>query len=216
MFKIKTMVVAEKIPVANNISVVKRKLNIPSSLVWEVIDGQPLYRRGYKDVMKKLKTLEEIMGTSSYQSLICQYINKLLNRQLDDEKYDVMANEVGLNLKHRDNVSQDIAIYPLLSADKISKKYTNYPAKIVIEVDIDIDSSVMKDIEYMNLKTQKLLNFGVEKVIWILTNIKKVMVATPDAPWIMVDWNQDVEILEGITFNIQGFLDKRGIDPNLV
>jgi hypothetical protein len=165
LFKIKTMAVAEKIPVASHVVEMKRKLNIPHYLVWEVIDGKPLYRRGYKDVMKKLKTLEEIRSTSSYQSIICQYINKLLNRQLDDERYDVMANEVGSNLKLRDNVSQDIAIYPLLSADKISKKYTNYPAKIVIEVDIDIDPSVMKDIEYMNLKTQKLLDFGTEKVI---------------------------------------------------
>jgi hypothetical protein len=216
LFKIKTMAVAEKIPVASHVVELKRKLNIPPNLIWEVIDGKPLYRRGYKDVMKKLKTLEEIMGTSSYQSIICQYINKLLNRQLDDEKYDVMANEVGLNLKLRDNVSQDIAIYPLLSADKITKKYTNYPAKIVIEVDIDIDPSVMKDIEYMNLKTQKLLDFGTEKVIWILTNIKKVMIATPNAPWVMVEWHQDIEILEGIVFNIQAFLDKRGIDADSV
>jgi hypothetical protein len=42
------------------------------------------------------------------------------------------------------------------------------------------------------------------------------MIATSDAPWIMVEWHHDIEILEGITFNIQAFLDKRGIDPNLV
>ena len=203
------MSVAEQAPFS-----LKRTPKVPSNLVWEVIDGKPLYRRGYKDVMRKLKTIEEIMGTSSYQSIICQYINKILNRELNEDVYDVMANEVGLHLKQRDNISQDIAIYPLLSADKISKKYTDYPAKIVIEVDIDIDPSVMKDIEYMNLKTKKLLDFGVEKVIWILTNIKKVMVATPNAPWTMAEWNQDIEILEGIFFNIQAFLDKRGIDAD--
>jgi hypothetical protein len=54
------------------------------------------------------------------------------------------------------------------------------------------------------------------KVIWILTNIKKVMIATPNAPWVMVEWHQDVEILEGIFFNIQAFLDKRGIDADMV
>lgn len=203
------MSVAEQVPFP-----LKRTPKVPSNLVWEVIDGKPLYRRGYKDVMRKLKTIEEIMGTSSYQSIICQYINKILNRELNEDVYDVMANEIGLHLKQRDNISQDIAIYPLLSAEKITKKYTDYPAKIVIEVDIDIDPSVMKDIEYMNLKTKKLLDFGVEKVIWILTNIKKVMVATPNAPWTMVEWNQDVEILEGISFNIQAFLDKRGIDAD--
>ena len=43
---------------------------IPDNLIWEVLDGKPLYRRGYMDVVKKLKTIEDIMGTSSYQSLI--------------------------------------------------------------------------------------------------------------------------------------------------
>ncbi len=189
---------------------------IPEYLVWEVLDGQPLYRRGYKDVLRKLKTFEEIMGTSSYQSLISDYIIKILHRQLDDEKYDVLASEIGVHLTHRNNLSNDIAIYPLLSADKITKKYTNFPAKIVIEIDIDIDPSTIKDIDYLNRKTQKLLDFGVEKVIWVLTSIKKVMVATSNKPWLMVEWTQDIEILDEISFNIQAFLDKRGINPDTV
>lgn len=189
---------------------------IPEYLIWEVLDGQPLYRRGYKDVLRKLKTFEEIMGTSSYQSLISDYIIKILHRQLDDEKYDVLASEIGVHLTHRNNLSNDIAIYSLLSADKITKKYTNFPAKIVIEIDIDIDPSTIKDIDYLNRKTQKLLDFGVEKVIWVLTSIKKVMVATSNKPWLMVEWTQDIEVLDEISFNIQAFLDKRGINPDTV
>ncbi len=210
------MILAEKLLIVDKIVPTKTVRKVPEYLVWEVLDGQPLYRRGYKDVLRKLKTLEEIMGTSSYQSLITDYIIKLLHRQLDDTQYDVLSSEIGVHLKHRNNLSNDIAIYPLLSADKITKKYTDYPAKIVIEIDIDIDSSVMHDIEYLNKKTKKLLDFGVEKVIWVLTNIKKVMVATPHSPWIMVEWTQDIEILEGITFNIQAFLDKRGINPDTI
>ena len=185
---------------------------IPNYLVWEILDGQPLYRRGYKDVLRKLKTLEEIMGTSSYQSLIGDYIIKLLHRQLDEDKYDVLASEIGVHLTHRNNLSNDIAIYPFLSADKITKNYTNYPAKIVIEIDIDIDPSVMQDIEYLNRKTQKLLDFGVEKVIWVLTNIKKVIIATPDSAWLTMSWANDIEIMEGIFFNIQKYLDERDIN----
>ncbi len=49
-----------------------------------------------------------------------------------------------------------------------------------------------------------------------MTNIKKVMIATPNTPWIMVEWTEDVEILEGISFNIQAFLDKRGINPDTI
>lgn len=210
------MDVVEKMPVLEKTALPKMAHTIPDYLVWEVLDGKLLYRRGYKDVLRKLKTVEEIMGTSSYQSLISDYIVKLLHRQLDDEQYDVLASEIGAHLTHKNNLSIDIAIYPLLSADKITRKYTDYPAKIAIEVDIDIDPSVMKDMVYVDKKTKKLLNFGVEKVIWILTNIKKVIIATPNSTPLMVDWTEDVEILDGITFNIQAFLDKRGIDPDAI
>ena len=208
------MAVLEKIPVLEKKVMPKIAPTIPDYLVWEVLDGELLYRRGYKDVLRKLKTVEEIMGTSSYQSLISDYITKLLHRQLNDEQYDVLASEIGAHLTHKNNLSIDIAIYPLLSADKITRKYTDYPAKIAIEVDIDIDPSVMKDMVYVDKKTKKLLNFGVEKVIWILTNIKKIIIATPNSTPLMVDWTEDIEILDGITFNIQAFLDKRGIDPD--
>ncbi len=208
------MAVAEKMPVLEKTATPKIAHTIPDYLVWEVLDGELLYRRGYKDVLRKLKTVEEIMGTSSYQSLISDYIVKLLHRQLNDEKYDVLASEIGAHLTNKNNLSIDIAIYPLLSADKITRKYTDYPAKIAIEVDIDIDSSVMKDRVYVDKKTKKLLNFGVEKVIWILTNTQTIIIATPQGKWLTVDWKENVEILDGITFNIQAFLGKRGIDPN--
>ena len=160
------MDVLEKMPVLEKKAMPKIAHTIPNYLVWEVLDGELLYRRGYKDVLRKLKTVEEIMGTSSYQSLISDYIVKLLHRQLNDEVYDVLASEIGAHLTHKNNLSIDIAIYPLLSADKITRKYTNYPAKIAIEVDIDIDidPSVMKDMVYVDKKTKKLLNFGVEKI----------------------------------------------------
>ena len=57
-----------------------------------------------------------------------------------------------------------------------------------------------------------MLDFGVEKVIWILTNIKKVIIATPDSAWLTMSWANDIEITEGIFFNIQNYLDERDIN----
>lgn len=185
---------------------------IPHYLVWEVLDGQPLYRRGYKFVIKKQKTLEDIMGTSSYQSLINSYFLKLLFQNLDLTKYDLLTNEIGVHIGDNDNFSHDIAIYKRLENTQFSKKYTDYPAQIVIEIDINIDPDIMHDLEYLTKKTQKLLDFGVEKVFWVLTNIKKIIIATPNNPWLTIDWHKNIEITDGITFNIQEYLDKRGIE----
>ena len=190
----------------------KRSPKIPDSLIWEVLDGQPLYRRGYMDVVRKLKTHGDIMGTSSYQSIITTYLTLLLGSKIDLSRYDIMIGEIGVHLKHKDNISNDIAIFDKIEGQKFSKKYVDFAPKIAIEVDIDIDPSSMSDIDYLNKKTHKMLDFGVERVLWILTNSKKVLVATPQNDWLTIDWDKDIEILEGITFNIQSYLTERGIE----
>jgi hypothetical protein len=192
----------------------KRTLKIPDNLIWEVLDGKPLYRKGYKDVLRKLKTLEEIIGNSSYKSFLCAYISRLLHHHLDEKEYDVLINELSIHLEKGDNVSSDICIVPRLTAEQITKKYATFAPKIIIEVDLDIDTEEMNDVEYIHKKTQKLLDFGVEKVIWILTFSKKVMVATPENDWILSNWNQDIDILNGITFNIENYLEERGINAD--
>lgn len=191
----------------------KKTPKIPDNLIWEMIDGKPLYRRGYKDVLRKTKKIEEIMGSSGYQSAIIAYLVKLLVRSLDDS-FEVYSSESGLHLEKNTNFAADIAIYQNLPAQAITKKYVNIPPKIIIEVDISIDPDSMHEIEYIEAKTRKVLDFGVEKVIWILTYVRKVIIATPNnTTWLMVDWSENIEILDGITFNIQNFLTERGIDP---
>jgi hypothetical protein len=189
----------------------KSLTHIPDDLIWEVLDGQPLYRRGYMDVVRKLKTKNDIMGTSSYQSLITTYLTLLLGRHIDLKLYDIMIGEPGVHLKYKDNISNDIAIYNRLSANQITKKYADFAPKIVIEIDIDIDQTSMPDLEYLDKKTKKMLAFGVEKVIWILTNNHEVIVAMPNEPWLTLDWNTTIEIIDGITFNIHDYLVERGV-----
>jgi Putative restriction endonuclease len=188
-----------------------RLRKVPPSLVWEVINGKPYYRKGYKEVLRKLKTVDEIMGTSSWQSLLCDHITRLLHRHLDENKYDVMINELGLHIEKGDNVSTDISIVPRLSSEQINKKYINFAPKIVIEVDLDIDTEDVNELEYLHNKTQKLLDFGVEKVIWVLTFSQKVIVATQEEDWLTSNWNRNIEIIDGIQFNIQNYLDERGV-----
>lgn len=114
-----------------------------------------------------------------------------------------------MHLENKSNLSADIAIFetsklPLKAADK---NYASVPPKIQIEVDIDAD---IEDFEfpeaYINLKTDKLLAFGVEKVIWILSESKKVMIATTDENWQIANWHKEIEITEGLHFNIGQYL----------
>jgi uncharacterized protein (DUF2164 family) len=56
-----------------------------------------------------------------------------------------------------------------------------------------------------------LLDFGVEKVLWIFTKHQKVMVAIKDQDWLTKNWNQEIELLDGEYFNIGKFLADEGV-----
>lgn len=183
---------------------------VPQYLVKEVLNGIPIYYKGYKAVLRKEKTLEDIMGASGLQSFIVSYIYKLLVRQLSDDMYHILTGETGLHLELNDNLSGDIVIfeYNQLSIANIDKHYLNIPPKIDIEIDVNIDTTDFTEQTYIYQKTDRLLSWGVEKVIWILSESKKVIVAEQGKDWSLIDWSKDIEIIDGIKFNVAQYLEK--------
>nr|WP_290928169.1 hypothetical protein [Haliscomenobacter sp.] len=66
------------------------------------------------------------------------------------------------------NLAGDILVYDRthFSIDAINENYFSTPPKLVIEVDISVDTAHLSSEGYVHTKTRKLLDFGVEKVIW--------------------------------------------------
>ncbi|MDX1940411.1 MAG: Uma2 family endonuclease [Saprospiraceae bacterium] len=186
---------------------------IPSYLIKETINGIPFYYKGYKDVINQTKTLEDIMGSSSLQAEIISCLLQFLFKNLDLTKYRVYTNEIGSHINHKNNLSHDIAIFDknVLTLDKINTHYTSVPAKIVIEVDVDTEAENIRELDYITRKTNTILEFGTEKVIWVFTKSQKVMIAQPGQDWLLVDWNKDIELLDGHSFNIGRYLEQEGI-----
>lgn len=195
----------------------KRPAVVPESLIYEMLDGRPLYYQGYRDVLAGRKTTEEIMGSSTLQWVLVSYFMELMILTLDRKKYRFASNEAGVHLDHRSNLSHDVAIYDrtVLTPDKINKKYASVPAVVAIEIDVKADLSNEADRNYVNLKTRKLLDFGTDKVLWVFTDSQQVMVAerTADA-WLTMDWHRDLDLHDGQLFNIGAYLQQEGIDPS--
>jgi len=186
---------------------------VPNYLVYETFDGEPVHYKGYKEVLDGNKTFSEIMGSSGIQSFIVAYFQRMLFIKLDENLYTIFSSESGLHLDKGNNLAGDILIFDntSLPLEAITAYYVDVPPKIVIEVDIMADPSDMDSTAYLFKKTQKLLDFGVEKVIWVTTNAKKVTVATSGSNWQVMDWGNEVEILEGITFNVGKYLADKGL-----
>jgi Uma2 family endonuclease len=145
---------------------------------------------------------------------VAAHIAKVLFQFIDEDIYFVLINEAGVNLDHKNNLANDLAIYDkeVLKPSMISTKYTDVPPKIAIEIDVKAEYEDLTELGYIYKKTQKLLNFGVEKVIWIITSVGKVTVSTQEKNWETMDWNKDVEIMDGHSFNVADYLKKQGVE----
>jgi Uma2 family endonuclease len=192
----------------------QRKIpKVPSYLVKEILDDMPVFYKGYKAVLRKEKSIEDIMGASGLQIFIVRYLFRLLDRNLDDNLFYVFTGECGLHLSKGTNLSGDVLVFDkqTLTPDLIDTHYLNIPPLIDIEIDVEIDNTTFSDFDYIQRKTDNLLKFGTQKVIWILTKTKKIIVAEPNKDWLMIDWQKDVEITNGITFNVPQYLKKEGV-----
>jgi hypothetical protein len=192
----------------------QRKIpKVPTYLVKEILDDMPVFYRGYKAVLRKEKTVEDIMGASGLQIFIVRYLFRLLDRNLDESLFYVFTGEGGLHINKGNNLSGDVLVFDkqTLTPDLIDTHYLNIPPLIDIEVDVEIDNSTFSDFDYIQRKTDNLLKFGTQKVIWILTKSQKIIVAEPHKDWLMIDWQKDVEITNGIIFNVPQYLKKEGV-----
>ncbi|MCO6489032.1 MAG: Uma2 family endonuclease [Phaeodactylibacter sp.] len=184
---------------------------IPEALIYEMVDGQPIYYKGYKDYLSGDKQIEEILGSSYLQALIGTQLIIILSRLIDLKKYQLISNEVGLKFGKKSWRAADLAIYEKASLKDVPKvnKYLEIPPEIVIEIDTKADLEDIQDpLGYYHEKTDQLLNFGVDKVIWIFTDTRKVMVARQGEDWQIMDWSKDVEVMEGVRVNIVRIIDE--------
>jgi hypothetical protein len=186
--------------------------SIPEILVYEELNGRTMYRKGYKSVLNQTKTIEEIMGCSSLQAAIVSVLLSYLYRNIEDEGFEIMTNEAGLHIALGNNLSSDIILYDSVDFLKyrLDEHYFNVAPKLVIEVDIKVELEDMSSVEYWTKKTQTLFGFGVEKVIWVFSEDKKIILAEPNKDWIVRDWTKDFEFMPNHIINIQSMIEKKG------
>jgi hypothetical protein len=185
--------------------------SIPNSLIREIIDGKPYYYKGYQEVLAGNMNEDGIMGCCTLQTFIITYLVRILFRSVDESKYLIATNEPGLHINRRNNLASDIMVfdYDILTIDQINLNYAQVPPAVCIEVDTRVELNDATESEYVTLKTMKLLEFGVGKVIWFFTKTKKVMIATP-GNWTTFDWNHEVLLMPNALCNVGQHLRSRG------
>ena len=181
-------------------------------LTYEKVNGKPVYYRDYRKVLKGELPPEAVMGSSELRAVIIAIILKYLFKTLPDD-YIILTNELGFIYAPKSFRSLDIAVYTKKDLLKPQDKYTKKTPIVVIEIDTKADLSRYIGLEeYIYEKTQGLLDAGVQKVIWYITKVKKVLVAQRQRDWITKDWDSDVEVLEGVKLNLEKLLREEGVE----
>ncbi len=180
--------------------------DIPKILIYEEFDGHPIYRKGYKDYVLGLKKIEEFnMGTSLLQWNITNIINRHLMMILP-RIYRFGPGELGLHAAKDTNFSADIAIYRegMLKNELHSTKYAKTPPSVVIEVDIRADESnyFTSEEDYFHKKTERLLEWGVERVIWVFPSSQRILVADNLQEWKFIRWDLPFTVIDDYQMNL--------------
>lgn len=182
---------------------------IPENLIYEMVKGKPIYYKGYRDYLKGKKQIEEIMGSSKLQSLIIAELIFILRTFLGDD-YLLFTNEIGLQFSKKSWRAADIAVIKSNKVKDLDNKYLEVAPEIVIEIDTKAElHEIEKPLGYYQEKTDELIKFGVEKVIWIFTDTKKVMIAEKNKSWMINDWSDKIEVKKGLFIDLDKILNKR-------
>lgn len=170
--------------------------------------GQPIYYKGYRDVLNGTKTFEQIMGDGSLQSWLKIKLGAYLLNLLEPLGYEVYGGEVGILYEKDNKRSADLAVYP--AGYKLDAHYIKISPEIAIEIDVQSDTQDLGgDMKYIKTKTNQYLSHGTKKVIWIFTSASAVMESTKQKKFQIDSWDKDVEVLDGIKFNIAEMLEAR-------
>ena len=182
--------------------IIETKLQgIPEYLVFEFTNGKPIYYKGYRDVLNKTKTFEEIQLANQLQTGLKAVLTAKVGYGLKNLGYQLAVGKLGINLPNNGRRGADISVF---SAENWSweAKFSDLPPEVIIEIDVQAELEGMTEMDYISTKIKDYLDFGVKKVIWIFTKQQLVFVATQQLPWLTYDWSTEIEVVEGVGFKL--------------
>ena len=189
---------------------------IPDAYISEVIDGYRYPYKGAREAIEHNETPESIMGDSGLQAYIKRLLFLHILQALGNRPYEVFSGEIGLHIDNNNNLSLDLTIFNRneLTPDKITTSFVGVIPKIVIEIDVNVESPKLDSIEGYNFllkKINRLHAAGVERVIWIFTKDRKIVVTESEKLWHVLDLNESIDVMEGVAFNLLELLGAEGI-----
>ena len=186
------------------------KVRVPEKLIYEMVDGKPIYYRGYRKVLNGELPWEAVVGSGYLQARLIWLILSFLAKNMDTSKWEILTNEAGFLYAPGNYRALDIAIFKKEKLKDYEKEnYTGYvkvPPEVVIEIDTKAETDEV--LSYIKEKIEDLLSADVKRIIWYFTDSKTVIIAEQGKDWIISDWDREIEIINNLKINVQKLLEK--------
>ena len=183
----------------------RKKEKLLRLLTYEVVDGRPIYYRGYRGVLEGKKHPEEVMGSSTPQArLIVAIIKALL--PLEGKGYVISTNEHGIKTT-RGYRAVDIGVFRDGEVGW-EDTYASVGPTLAVEIDVKAEIEGNAFLEYVIRKVEDLFSAGTQRIVWIFTRPRKVMLFEREKKTIIYDWKDEIELLEGIKLRLSDILKR--------
>jgi Uma2 family endonuclease len=180
-------------------------VEIPEALIYEIVNGNPIYYSGWQAVLKGEKTIQEIRANSILQAYLVYEIGLKISPLR--KKYIIGSNEAGIKFGKGDHRAADIALWTKesLQGKPLDNHYSDVAPEIIIEVDTKAD--LLNNPNYYFDKTKHLHSKGVRRVLWVFTSSQQIMIAEKGEKWEVLNWDIPVEVVDNCVLNIQELID---------
>ena len=175
---------------------------IPDWLVYEMVDGKPIYYKNYQQLLENFTDEQPTaMPESTTQIWLKTMLNRWLFKFLEPKGYDIFSGELGLIAGRGDRRGADISIYR--EEDFVlGPTFSKIPPEVIIEIDVKAELGNQRLEDYIERKNEDYHRMGVKKVIWIFTAKQEIMVAEVGKKVHFHQWTDWVETIEGASFNL--------------
>lgn len=175
---------------------------IPDWLVYEMVDGKPIYYKNYQKLLEDFSNEHQSdMADSRTQHWLKIWLNRWLFKFLEPMGYDIGSGELGLLVGKGDWRGADVVIYREEDI-KLGPTYEDIPPEIIIEIDVKAALGNQRVEDYIDRKNEDYHQMGVKKVIWIFTAKREIMVAEAGKNPTFHRWDEWIETIEGASFNL--------------
>ena len=186
----------------------KENKKLLKELIYEEVNGKPIYYKNYKLVIKGKKTLEEVMASSSLQVRLKSELSYYLHTLLRNKGYVVLVSEIGIKLRKGGTRSLDLAIYKLEDYKPYKNSSSYLPISPIVAIEIDIKAEIKNQnfMDYVIRKIEDLFEMETLKVIWIFTSPKIILVANKNNDWLIKNWEDEINIIDDVNIKLKEIL----------